>query len=125
MLAFPAADTWQSFAIDQHVAVQLPTQPTEMDLAKLAPGQNLNHMRMWVARTPEGIYQVMRMPAATTISQTDTAKRRSFYAGMLSSFLRNEKGQLLSLTPFPTPAGAGIEFKYKAIHRGTGKHVIK
>lgn len=124
VLAF-VADTWQPFAIDQHVAVQLPAQPTEADLAKLAPGQNLHHMRMWMARAPEGVCQVMRIPGTATISQADTAGRRAFYAGTLTSLMRNEKGQLLSVTPFPTPAGAGIEFKYKGVHRGTGKRVIK
>jgi hypothetical protein len=125
LLAFTAADNWQPFAIDQHVAVQLPTPPAEADLAKLAPGQNLHHMRMWMARAPEGIYQVIRIPATATISQADTAGRRAFYAGTLASLMRNEKGQLLVLTHFATSAGAGIEYKYKSVHRATGKHVIK
>lgn len=120
-----AADTWQPFIVDSRVSVQLPAQPTELDFAKLAPTRKPDHTRMWLVRTSEGTCQVMRLPNSSTISRSDTARRRAFYAGVLTSVMRNESGQLLLITPFPTPAGAGIEYKYKAIHKGTGKRVIK
>ena len=112
LLAFTAADTWQPFALDSRVAVELPTPPTELDFAKLAPTMKPDHTRVWIVRSPEGIYQLMRIPNHGLISRTDTAGRRAFYAGVLSSFMRNEQGQLLLRTPFPTPGGAGVEFKY-------------
>jgi hypothetical protein len=119
------ADTWQPFAIDSRVSLQLPTHPTELDFAKLAPTRKPDHTRIWLLRAPEGTYQVMRLPNNGTISGTDTAGRRAFYAGVLTSVMRNESGQLLLITPFPTVAGAGMEYKYKAMHKGTGKRVIK
>ena len=125
LLAFSAADTWQPFVIDRHVSVELPGQPTEADLTKLAPGRSMGHTRMWMLRTPEGAYQFMRLPNKGIIEKSDSAGRRAFYAGVLVSLLRNEQGQLLASTPFPTAAGPGVEYKYKAVHRGTGKRVIK
>jgi hypothetical protein len=119
------ADTWQPFAIDSRVSLQLPTHPTELDFAKLAPTRKPDHTRIWLLRAPEGTYQVIRLPNNSTISSTDTAGRRAFYTGVLTSVMRNESGQLLLITPFPTSAGAGMEYKYKAMHKGTGKHVIK
>jgi hypothetical protein len=123
LLAF-TADTWQSFAIDNRVTVQLPSQPTQVDLAKLT-GKSVGHLRLWALRTPEGIYQIMRMPTGTFISRADTASRRSFYQGFLSSVLSDEQGQLLSRMPFATNAGAGMEYKYRGLHQGTGKRVVK
>lgn len=125
LLVFTAADTWQPFAIDSHVTVQLPGQPTETDLAKLNTGKNLGHTQMWTLKAADGIYMVMRLPNKGSIGRADTAGRQAYYAGVLTSVMRNEKAQTLSLTDFPTSVGEGIEYKYKAIHRGTGKRVIK
>lgn len=124
LLAATLAD-WITFNIDKEVSIQTPTQPTEIDLAKLAPGKNLQHTRVWALRATEGIYQVLRIPNTRSIPRTDTAGRRSFYAGVLASVVRNESAQLLSITPFPSAGGAGIEYKYKGLHKGTGKRVIK
>jgi len=124
LAAFSLLD-WQPFAIDQHVAVQLPAPPTELDVAKLAPTLAAEHTRLWTLRAPEGAYLVTRLPGAGAIGKLDTAKRNAYYAGMISSILRNEKGQLLSRTPFPTAGGAGLELKYKGVHQLTGKRIIK
>jgi hypothetical protein len=86
------ADTWQPFAVDSRVSLQLPTQPTELDFAKLAPTRKPDHTRIWLLRAPEGTYQVMRLPNSRTISGTDTADRRAFYARVLTSVMRNERG---------------------------------
>jgi hypothetical protein len=119
------ADTWQPFTVDKQVSVQLPAQPIEIALAKLAPGKNLQHTRMWTLRVAEGIYQVLRLPNTHSIPRTDTAGRRAFYAGLLTSVMRNESGQLLAVTSFPTTGGASMEYQYKGLHKGTGKRVIK
>ena len=124
LLAFTAADTWQPFAIDQRVSVELPAPPTEADLAKLA-GRSMGHTRMWMLRIPGYTYQYMRLPLKRRIEISDSVGRRAYYAGVLTSVLRNEQGQLLSSAPFPTAAGPGIEYKFKAVHRGTGKRIIK
>jgi hypothetical protein len=53
LVGFVFAD-WLPFAVDKHVTVQLPSQPTEVDFAKLAPGKNFQHTRLWALRAPEG-----------------------------------------------------------------------
>jgi hypothetical protein len=116
---------WIPFAVDERVSLQAPTQPTQLDLAKLAPGKDMQHTRVWMVRATEGMYQVLRLPNKSSISRTDTAGRRAFYAGVFTSVIRNESAQFLSVTPFPTAGGAGMEYKYKGLHKGTGKRVIK
>jgi hypothetical protein len=117
---------WLPFAIDKQVAVQLPSQPTEVDLAKLMPSNNMQHTRMWALRAPEGIYMVLRLPTGSgIISQRDTAGRRDYYAGVVQSVLHDEQGQPITRSYFSTPAGAGLELKYKGRHQVTGKQVIK
>jgi hypothetical protein len=123
LLSF-AADTWQSFAVDGLVTVQLPSQPTELDVAKLAPGRNMRGTRVWLVQAPEGFYQVIRTAGGTHITRADTTGRRFFYKGVAYSIVHNRQGQLLSSTPFSTAGGAGMEFKYRGIHQGTGKRVI-
>ena len=120
-----AADTWQPFAVDQRVSLQLPAPPTEADLTKLIPGGKAGHTRLWTLQAPEGLYQVLRIPSKGVIAKLDTAGRNSYYAGVLSLVLRNEQGRLLARTPFPTAGGGGMEFKYNGVHRGTGKRVVK
>jgi hypothetical protein len=123
LLAF-TTDIWQPFAVDNRVTVQLPGQPTLVDVAKLT-GKPVGHLQFWVLRAPEGIYQIMRIPSGTSISRTDTVNRRSFYQGLLSSLLSDEQGQLLGSVPFTTTAGSGMEYKYRGLHQGTGKRVVK
>ena len=124
LLACTALD-WQPVAIDQRVTVQLPAQPTEVDFAKLAPNMKPDYTRLWMLRAPEGIYQIMRSPQGMNIGPQDEASRDAFYRGMLSSLLRNDKGQLVAMTPFPAAGGTAIEYEYKGIHKGTGKRVLK
>ncbi len=123
LLAF-TADAWQPFAVDRLVTVQLPSQPTELDMAKMAPGRNMLGTRAWVLQAPEGFYQVIRAAVGTNITRSDTTGRRFFYKGIAYSLVHNRHGELLSSTPFPTAGGAGMEFKYRGVHQGTGKRVI-
>jgi hypothetical protein len=80
---------------------------------------------MWVLRAPEGIYQVMRVPTGMMITQQDEAARNSFYQGMIDSEMRKDKGQLVALIAFPTSAGTGMGYQYKAKNRATGQRVFK
>ena len=105
--------------------MQLPAAPTEADMSKFVPGSAAGRTRLWKLYAPEGLYQVIRLSSKDIIAKHDTAARSSYYAGVLSSVLRNEQGRLLARTPFPTAGGEGVEFKYNAMHRGTGKRVIK
>jgi hypothetical protein len=123
LLAFTSVD-WQSFTIDKRFAIQLPAPPTEVNLAKIAPAQAAAHARMWALRAPEAIYLLVRLPTGL-IGKSDTASRSSYYAGVLSAVLQDERGQLISRTPFPTAGGAGVEFKYKALSQLAGKPAVK
>jgi hypothetical protein len=117
---------WVPFTVDKHVAVQLPSQPTEIDLAKLMPSAAMQHARLWALRAPEGVYMLMRLrTGSASISQRDTAGRRDYYAGVIQAVLQDEHGQPLTRSYFATPAGAGAEFQYKGRHQVTGKQVIK
>jgi hypothetical protein len=123
LLAFTLVD-WQSFAIDKRLIVQLPTPPAEVNLTKVAPAQAAAHARMWALRAAEAVYLVVRLPTGL-IGKSDTTSRRSYYAGVLSAVLQDERGQLISQTSFPTAGGAGMEIKYKAMSQVTGKKAIK
>jgi hypothetical protein len=69
---------------------------------------------------------VLRLPTGSgIISQRDTAGRRDYYAGVVQSVLHDEQGQPITRSYFSTPAGAGLELKYKGRHQVTGKQVIK
>jgi hypothetical protein len=120
-----AADTWQPFAIDQRVTVQFPRPPAAINLAKLTQSRQLGHMRAWMLRASEGTYQVLRTHSKSMLGKQDTARRRSFYAGGLSALLQSERGQLVAQTFFSTAGGEGVEYKYKATERDTGKRTIK
>jgi len=123
LVAFTLVD-WQSFAIDKRLLVQLPTPPAEVNLTKVAPAQAAAHARMWALRAPKAIYLVVRLPTGL-ISKSYTARRSSYYAGVLSAVLQDERGQLVSRTSFPTAGGTGVEIKYRALSQFTGKRAIK
>lgn len=117
---------WLPFPVDNHVSVQLPSHPTEIDLRKLMPAAAMQHARLWALRAPEGVYMVMRLRIGIgSITQRDTAGRRDYYAGVMQAVLHDEQGQPISRSYFSTPAGAGLELKYKGRHQATGKQVLK
>jgi hypothetical protein len=125
LISFAFTD-WLPFAVDKHVTVQLPRQPTEIDLAKLMPATSMQHGRLWALRAPEGIYMVMRLPTGSgIINKLDTASRRDYYAGIMNAVLHDEQGKAIARSYYATPAGAGLEFKYKGRHQVTGKQVVK
>ena len=68
---------------------------------------------------------MLRTHSKSILGKQDTARRMSFYAGGLSALLRSERGQLVAQTSFSTAGGAGVEYKYKAMDRATGKRIIK
>jgi hypothetical protein len=122
LAAFVLAD-WQSFAVDEHLTVQLPGPPTERDLAKLAP--QLKGVQVWSAQDGTGMYLITRFAQTMDKPLQDTTALRSYYAGVISGQLRREEGHLLSRTFFATAGGSGVEYKYRGRHQGTGKQVIK
>jgi hypothetical protein len=119
LASFTAFD-WQPFAVDQRVTVDLPAKPTE---AKAAPGKKVGRTRVWMLQAPEGVYQIMRMP--TGLAQADEAARNSFYEGLIAFTMRQEQGQLVLITAFPTDAGPSLEYKYRVVRKGTRRHLTK
>ncbi|MGI4874222.1 MAG: hypothetical protein ACRYFX_23925 [Janthinobacterium lividum] len=124
LLSF-AADTWQPFAVDQRVAVQLPGQPQEMNLAELTGGRPIHHARMWHVQASDALYSIARSHLEETLTPRDTLGRRNYYSRAFEAVLRSEQGQLLEYAFFPTSAGQGIEVKYKGLTKVTKQRLIR
>ena len=125
LAAFAVAD-WQTFSVDEHISVKLPIQPTEIDLSKTLPPEKLKDTRVLVCKDTYGTYQVIKSDTGMSAeSAASPESRQSFNEGMISSLLKNQQGTLISTTPFRTPAGDGIEIKFKGMTRATGKRIIK
>ncbi len=119
LLSFTTLD-WQPFAVDQHVTVDLPAKPRE---ANAVPGKKIGRNRAWMLPAPEGVYQIMRMP--TGFAKADEAARNSYYERLIAFAMRNEQGQLESITAFPTAAGPSLEYKYRVLRPGTRQHLTR
>lgn len=125
LAAFTLAD-WVPFPVDERVTVQLPAQPTEMDLSKMLSPEQLKSNHIYVVKDEYGIYQVIK--SATGLSAEKTvlaATRQDYYNGVIEGLLNREQGTLIAQSTFPTAGGEGLEIKYKSLHKGTGKRVIK
>jgi hypothetical protein len=127
--AFAAADTWQPFAVDNQLAVQLPTAATELSVTQLLPAdQAPAHTRTWVARASQGLCVVMRVPNINSqrIKQGDAAHRQVFYEDAVRGALAVENhAYLLKRTSFQTAGGNGIEIKYTALDARTGRRRVR
>jgi hypothetical protein len=124
LLAFADSNTWQSFPVDKRLTVQLPAQATELQM--LPTGQAPAHTQTWVARAPEGLCVVMRVPIAYVIKQSDMAQRRVFYDQVVKGALAEEnQAHLLTRTSFQTAGGSGIEIKYTAVDARTGHQRVR
>lgn len=124
-LAAFAWNDWVPFAVDQHVRVQVPAAPTEVDLTKVADASATERqkVRLWTARDAEGVYQIARF--ANMDVPPDTAGRRAYYLYVIRGVLQREQGQLLARTTFPTAAGDGVEIKYRGLRRSTSTRRVK
>ncbi len=129
LLAFTASDTWQPFAIDKRLTVQLPSKATALVVGQLLPaGQAPAHTQAWVARASEGLCVIMRVPTtkAQIIKKTDIAQRRLFYDNIVKGALAEEKqAHLLKRTSFQTAGYSGIEIKYTAADARTGHQRVR
>ncbi|MBG8554945.1 hypothetical protein [Hymenobacter guriensis] len=124
LAAFTVTD-WITFPIDDQVSVQLPSQPTHLDVNQLK-NSSPEKVRLFSAKDAAGTYFIVRLDASDSPSTLDTkSSRQDFYEGMISGMLKNQQGILLSRTTFTTAAGEGVEIKYKAIDKGTGKMTVK
>lgn len=110
LLAFTLAD-WQSFTLDEHVSVQLPILPTEVDAAKLGLADKMpTGTRLLFARGTDGLYQLISAPAPTAVAP---AELPMYYDGVVKGLVTNQGHSLLRRTSFTTPAGAGVDIQFQ------------
>ena len=106
--------------------MQLPAQPTEMDLSKLLPAAQLKDSKVYTVKDDQGIYQVIKSATAMNAeSIASDATRQLYYDGVISGLLARENGTLLARATFASAGGEGLEIKYESIHKGTGKQAVK
>jgi len=121
LLAF-ASDVWQPLKVDKTVAIQLPTTAEEVnfyswlspaELRKLPPARRI---RMWVARTPQSLCAIMRIPNPDKqrVNKQDSPQRRAFYERVEHNSIAEAHGQLLTHTTFSVAGLTGFEFMYRA-----------
>ncbi|MBJ6146403.1 hypothetical protein [Hymenobacter sp. BT559] len=113
LLAFRLLD-WQFFTLDKHLTVELPTPPTELDLAKQGlAGAMQAGTRLLMARTTGALYQLMSTPSA----DVNPAERTKFYDGIVAGLVTNQGHTLVQRSTFATPAGDGIDITFRTVPR--------
>jgi hypothetical protein len=125
LAAFRVAD-WAAFQVDDRVTVQLPAQPTEMDLSKMLSPEQVKNNHIYQVKDDYGVYQVIKSATGLSAESIDQAATRTgYYNGVVEGLLAREQGTLLTRLAFPTGGGEGLEIKYKSLHKGTGKQTAK
>ena len=133
--AFAITD-WITSVVDGRVSVQAPIQLPEIDIIKILSAQGaskeqLDKMKLskiFAAKDAAGTYMVFRLDVngpEFNGKNLPAGTLKDYYDGLISGVLRNEHGVLLERSAFTTSGYEGIDFKYKGIHKGTGKMVIK
>lgn len=127
LVAFVPPSKWQPFAIDKQVVVQVPTQPSEANIDKLATAHHYSPTRVWTVKAPEGTYFIIRTAgkASESIGRQNTTQRQALYNSVIQAALQSDRGVLLTRTFFATAGGNGCEVKYKGTHPLTQRRVIK
>lgn len=127
-----SAPDWTSYPIDQHVSVQLPSQPHPVNLESTGANKILKYKTL----TPYQAFAVADNRAKyrytivvntnPMIAQVVTeAVRDSFYSQAINNTLHLSKSSYpLSRTTFRTPAGEGVEFVYSRLSSTTGKREV-
>lgn len=126
---------WITCPVDSQFSVQLPVQPTEMDMLKMFTSQGitpsadqvdkLKTMKLLTATDGIANYMITRTATGLEASLDEPGNRTSFYEGAVNGVLQNEHGTLLQRSAFTVGGAEGVEMRYKGVHKGTGKLVIK
>lgn len=130
-----ALPEWVICQIDSQFSVQLPVQPTEMDMMKVFTSQGITPSveqaekmkAMRILTATDGLinYMITRSALGTETNLEEPGKRASFYEGAITGLLRTERGTLLQRTAFIVNGLDGVEISYKGVHKGSGKMVVK
>jgi hypothetical protein len=108
-----AADAGHPLTVGR-VTVQFPAPPTPIDHRTL--GALPATARGWTARTPEGLFFLLRTRLPRPVGQQDTARRRAIYDSITTHALRLSKGRVVGHVRFLTAAGWGAETSYRYIN---------
>jgi hypothetical protein len=131
-VAWTLAD-WVTCQIDKQVSVQVPVQPIETDIVKILTAQGaspeqlekMKGTRLLGATDGVGNYMIVRTPIQANTLTKEPGSLTSFYDGMITSILRNERGTLLKRSPFTVNGAEGVDIDYRGFHKGEKKMVIK
>jgi hypothetical protein len=108
-----AADTGHPLTVGR-VTVHFPASPAPIDPRTL--GGPPAKVRGWTARTPEGLFFLLRTRLPRPVGRQDTARRRAIYDSITTQALRLSKGHVVSHVRFLTAAGWGSETSYRYIN---------
>lgn len=89
-----------------------PTRIDNRELVGLPPTT-----RGWMARTPDGLFILLRTKLTHPVGQQDTTRRRAIYDSISTQALRLSKGRLVNRAYFSTVAGIGQEVSYRYTNR--------
>ena len=99
---------WRPIVVDEHITVQLPEQPKQVDAAQLQ-SRGLKLAMQVVGE--QGVYTVLSKAPNFSLKPMTQARRDSFYnQGLRDALASRRAGVLLANSSFSTPAGDGREF---------------
>ncbi|WP_210521732.1 hypothetical protein [Hymenobacter terricola] len=126
---------WVRCEVDGQFSVQLPVAATEMDMLQVFASQGvtpspeqaqvLKSMKVFTATDGAANYMVTRMATGLAASLEEPGNRTRFYDGAVNGVLLKEHGTLLQRAAFTVNGTEGVEVRYRGVHKGTGKKVIK
>ncbi len=121
--------------VDSQFSVQLPVQPTEMDMMKILTSQGvtppaeqlekIKSMKLLTATDGAGNYMITRTATGLEAKIDEPGNRVAFYDGAINGLLQNERGTLLQRSTFTINGLEGADVSYRGVHKATGKMVVK
>jgi hypothetical protein len=130
-----ALPDWVTCQVDNQFSVQLPVQPTEMDMLKVFTSQGVKlsaeqlekvkGMRILTATDGVANYMITLTALGAEVGIDTPGNRASYYDGAINGILRNERGTLLQRSVFTINGAEGVQVSYRGVHKGTGKMVVK
>jgi hypothetical protein len=118
---------WVKFALDDQVAVQVPSYPTGIDLSTTSLANRLVHPLAFSIRDASGEYQIIRVDISADVPKDALLGKTGhqlYYDTAVRGVIKNGQGVLLERSEFTTAAGQGVELKYRIIHQSTRRPVL-
>ena len=106
--------TWQLFALDERVVVELPGRPQAIATQQFAKLKHPECMKAWGLRTLGGTYQLMRtVNPAARLGAGATREREAYYDRRERAF-RKRNAQIFTSRSFTIGGVTGRELVYKS-----------